>query len=218
VITDGWGAYRGLPGWGYGHEPHNQREARDAGQDLDELLPGVHRVASLAKRWLLGTHQGGVDPAHLAAYLDESTFRFNRRRSRSRGLVSYRVLELAVGPRPCATPSSCAPRDQSPSPSTDGPRHTAAAARRAWTDSPPTGPDAPPDHSGYMDSPARVPVDCADRAPPGGGRTPVPSRVQPATPSGRPSGRLNSGAAWRERSSSRTCGHRRPRPMHHASG
>ncbi len=52
-------------------------------------------VASLAKRWLLGTHQGAVDEAHLASYLNEFVFRFNRRRSRSRGLVFYRVLELA---------------------------------------------------------------------------------------------------------------------------
>ena len=68
VITDGWVGYRGLPDVGYGHDPRNQHAARDAGQDLDELLPGVHRVASLLKRWLLGTHQGGVDPAHLPAY------------------------------------------------------------------------------------------------------------------------------------------------------
>lgn len=56
----------------------------------------MHRVAALVKRWLLGTHQGSVDRAHLPAYLDEFVFRFNRRRSASRGLVFYRVLELAV--------------------------------------------------------------------------------------------------------------------------
>jgi hypothetical protein len=60
----------------------------------------VHRVASLAKRWLLGTHQGSVEDAHLAAYLNEFVFRFNRRRSRSRGLLFYRVLELAVAHDP----------------------------------------------------------------------------------------------------------------------
>ena len=60
----------------------------------------MHRVASLAKRWLLGTHQGSVDEAHLQAYLDEFVFRFNRRTSRSRGLVFYRVLQLAVGHEP----------------------------------------------------------------------------------------------------------------------
>ena len=60
----------------------------------------MHRVASLAKRWLLGTHQGSVDDAHLASYLNEFVFRFNRRRSRSRGMVFYRVLELAVAHDP----------------------------------------------------------------------------------------------------------------------
>ncbi len=60
----------------------------------------VHRVASLVKRWLLGTHQGSADSARLPAYLDEFVFRFNRRRSRSRGMLFYRVLELAVGHEP----------------------------------------------------------------------------------------------------------------------
>jgi len=59
-------------------------------------LPGVHRVASLLKRWLLGTHQGAVKPAQLEHYLDEFVFRFNRRTSRSRGLIFYRLLEQAV--------------------------------------------------------------------------------------------------------------------------
>lgn len=70
------------------------------GEDPGELLPAVHRVASLAKRWLLGTHQGSVDEAHLQSYLNEFVYRFNRRRSRSRGLVFYRVLELAVAHTP----------------------------------------------------------------------------------------------------------------------
>src|SRR5262249_34867402 len=56
--------------------------------------------ASLAKRWLLSTHQGSFDHAHLPSYLNEFVFRFNRRRSRSRGMVFYRVLELAVGHGP----------------------------------------------------------------------------------------------------------------------
>lgn len=59
-------------------------------------LPGVHRVASLLKRWLLGTHQGAVKPVQLDYYLDEFVFRFNRRTSRSRGLLFYRLLEQAV--------------------------------------------------------------------------------------------------------------------------
>ena len=66
----------------------------------------MHRIALLAQRWLLGTHQGAVDEAHLASYLDEFVFRFNRRRSRSRGLLFYRLLELAAGhdPRPLPRP------------------------------------------------------------------------------------------------------------------
>ncbi len=63
----------------------------------------MHRVASLCKRWLLGTHQGSVDEAHLPAYLDEFTFRFNRRRSRSRSMLFYRLLELAAGHSPVRT-------------------------------------------------------------------------------------------------------------------
>jgi hypothetical protein len=59
-------------------------------------MPGVHRIASLLKRWLLGTHQGAVKPKQLDYYLDEFTFRFNRRTSRSRGLLFYRLLEQAV--------------------------------------------------------------------------------------------------------------------------
>lgn len=100
VITDGWQGYCGLEKLGYVHERRSQRAARARGENAGELLPAVHRVASLAKRWLLGTHQGSVDPAHLARYLDEFVFRFNRRHSRSRGMVFYRVLALAVGHDP----------------------------------------------------------------------------------------------------------------------
>jgi len=100
VITDGWTGYRGIDKLGYTHEPRSQRAARARGDDPGELLPGVHRIASLAKRWLLGTHQGSVEEAHLQSYLNEFAFRFNRRRSRSRGMVFYRVLELAVAHTP----------------------------------------------------------------------------------------------------------------------
>ena len=85
---------------GYVHDRRSLRAARACGEDRGALLPAVHRVASLAKRWLLGTHQGSVEPAHLASYLNEFVFRFNRRRSRSRGMVFYRVLELAVAHDP----------------------------------------------------------------------------------------------------------------------
>jgi len=96
VITDGWKGYCGLDQLGYIHQPRSQRAARVGGDDSTALLPGAHRIASLAKRWLLGTHQGAVDRAHLSNYLNEFVFRFNRRHSRSRGMVFFRVLELAV--------------------------------------------------------------------------------------------------------------------------
>ena len=100
VITDAWQGYRGLDALGYVHDRRSQRAARARGEDPGELLPAVHRVASLIKRWLLRTHQGAVDAAHLPSYMNEFVFRFNRRRSRSRGLVFYRLLELAVDHEP----------------------------------------------------------------------------------------------------------------------
>ena len=66
-------------------------------------MPGVHRVASLAERWLLGTHQGSVDEAHLPVYLNEFVFRFNRRRCRSRGLVFDGCLNSPSLTNRCAT-------------------------------------------------------------------------------------------------------------------
>lgn len=93
VITDGWGAYDSLPERGYTRTKHVQH---GGGNPAHVLLPGVHRAASLLKRWLLGTHQGATDPAYLPGYLEEFTFRFNRRASGSRGLVFRRLLEQAV--------------------------------------------------------------------------------------------------------------------------
>lgn len=69
-------------------------------------MPGLHRVASLLKRWILGTHQGAVTAEHLQFYLEEFTFRFNRRSSRSRGLVFRRLLEQAVATCHCFPPNS----------------------------------------------------------------------------------------------------------------
>ena len=100
VITDGAWGYVGLEKQGYTHERRSQEAARARGEDLGKLLPAVHRVASLVKRWLLGTHQGGTNDAHLPAYLDEFVFRFNRRTSRNRGMLFFRVLELAARHEP----------------------------------------------------------------------------------------------------------------------
>lgn len=94
VQTDGLNAYRGLEG--YGHDRRIQRK-QPAGE---HLLPRVHRVVSLLKRWLLGTHQGAVRHAHLDYYLDEFTFRFNRRTSASRGKLFYRLAQQAVQVQP----------------------------------------------------------------------------------------------------------------------
>lgn len=69
-----------------------------------EVLPLLHGQAALVKRWLLGTHQGAVRPEHLDYYLDEFTFRFNRRGSRARGLFFYRLLEQAVQSPPHPLP------------------------------------------------------------------------------------------------------------------
>lgn len=121
VITDGWQGYRGLEKQGYVHDRRSQRAARARGEDPHDLLPAVHRVASLVKRWLLGTHQGSVGNAHLASYLNEFVFRFNRRRSRSRGMVFYRVLELAVAHNPVRYQDLIAsqqPREVPPTPPT----------------------------------------------------------------------------------------------------
>ena len=65
-----------------------------------ELMPRVHRIASLLKRWILGTHQGAVSHEHLEYYLDEFTFRFNRRRSSNRGKLFYRLVQQAVAIEP----------------------------------------------------------------------------------------------------------------------
>ena len=97
VHTDGSAAYRTLPELGYVH----QRTVM-LGSDVAAhvSMPGVHRVAALLKRWILGTHHGAVQPAHLDAYLDEFVFRFNRRSSSSRGMLFYRLLQQAVVTNP----------------------------------------------------------------------------------------------------------------------
>jgi transposase-like protein len=144
VITDAWQGYRGLDRLGYRHERRGKRAARAAGEDPGQLLPAVHRVASLCKRWLLGTHQGSVDEAHLQAYLNEFVFRFNRRRSRSRGLLFYRVLELAAGHSPVryqdllATSRPRTRRQDAPAMRGKPPSLERPPAQRPWRSAPPT--------------------------------------------------------------------------------
>ncbi len=93
VHTDGWKGYNDLPKWGY---IRKKTVLSSSPEPAHVVMPGVHRIAALLKRWLLGTHQGAASARHLDYYLDEYTFRFNRRTSRSRGLLFYRLLEQAV--------------------------------------------------------------------------------------------------------------------------
>jgi len=97
IMTDGWSGYNGL-----GPQEYNHKVIRDLADGGNNLLPSCHRMASLLKRWLLGTHQGAVSHEHLDYYLDEYTFRFNRRTSQYRGKLFYRLLQQAVtiGPSP----------------------------------------------------------------------------------------------------------------------
>jgi transposase-like protein len=94
VRTDGFSAYQGLVG--YRHD----RQIQSRQKPGKHLLPRVHRIVSLLKRWLLGTHQGAVGFEHLGYYLDEFTFRFNRRTSASRGKLFYRLLQQAMQVEP----------------------------------------------------------------------------------------------------------------------
>jgi transposase-like protein/ribosomal protein L40E len=96
VVTDGLPTYRTVEKAGYVH----RQKVQGGDKNAPILFPRVHRVASLLKRWLLGTHQGRVERKHLPYYLDEFVFRFNRRTSRSRGLLFYRLMQQAVALAP----------------------------------------------------------------------------------------------------------------------
>ena len=96
VVTDGWTGYNSLSGKGY----TRIIEAEDSGELSEIALPKCHLVVSLLKRWMLGTLQGSVGAEHLQDYLNEFTFRFNRRTSRSRGLLFQRLLEMSVQTTP----------------------------------------------------------------------------------------------------------------------
>ena len=93
VRTDGWRGYNDIGKAGYDHRSTN---ISASGDPAHIVMPRVHRVAALVDRWWLGTHQGAISAKHLGYYLDEYTFRFNRRRSRARGMLFYRLLEQSV--------------------------------------------------------------------------------------------------------------------------
>jgi transposase-like protein len=137
VHTDGWRAYLTLGERGYEHERTVMRSQSDPAH---VVMPGVHRIASLLQRWLLGTHQGAVNGEHLDAYLNEFTFRFNRRRSPRRGLLFYRLLEQAIMAEPItyrsmiANPSPTGRRPALASP--PGRVATPEALPRPWRQSP----------------------------------------------------------------------------------
>jgi len=93
VRTDGSGAYLSLKDLGFVHQ---RTVMLRSDVPAHVSMAGVHRVAALVQRWILGTHHGSVQPEHLDAYLDEFVFRFNRRTSSSRGMLFYRLLQQAV--------------------------------------------------------------------------------------------------------------------------
>jgi transposase-like protein len=97
VRTDSWSGYNKLEEAGYVHDKINLSAS---GDPAHVALSGVHRISSLLKRWLIGTHQGAVSGKHLDYYLDEYTFRFNRRKSNARGLLFYRLLQQAAISKP----------------------------------------------------------------------------------------------------------------------
>lgn len=97
IYTDGLTSY---PGATKDEYLHHGTSVKGSGKDANEVLPGVHRVAALVKRWLMGTHQGSFEEEHLQAYLDEFAFRFNRRKSTHRGMLFYRLIEQCVAMHP----------------------------------------------------------------------------------------------------------------------
>lgn len=97
VVTDGWAGYDNLRKHG---NIHDAKFLSNSGDPAHVVLPGPHRISGLLKRWLMSTHQGAVAGDHLDYYLDEYTFRFNRRTSRSRGLLFYRLMQQAAAVHP----------------------------------------------------------------------------------------------------------------------
>ena len=113
IHTDGWLGYEPLEKKGYQHAVTYLRGQEES---PSELMPRVHLVVSLLKRWLIGTHQGAVSHKHLDYYLDEFTFRFNRRRSRSRGKLFFRLVQQAVAVEPTTYASIVRDTEAKPQP------------------------------------------------------------------------------------------------------
>lgn len=97
IRTDGSAAYRSLKELGFEHQ---RTVMLGADQPAHVSMAGVHRVAALLQRWMLGTHHGAIQPPHLDAYLNEFVFRFNRRTSSFRGMLFYRLLQQAMQTEP----------------------------------------------------------------------------------------------------------------------
>ena len=140
-------AYWAVPEHGYTHERTVMRKQSDPAH---VVMLGVHRVASLLQRWLLGTRQGAVGPEHLDACLNEFTFRFNRRRSRRRGMLFSRLLEQSIAAEPITYSSLIANpkatgRDHTP-PSRPGRVAPIPVVCRPWRQTP--GETGPPDLNG----------------------------------------------------------------------
>ncbi len=100
IITDGWNGYSTLSK--SKNYKHKVKTISGSGKEAHELLPHVHMVDSLVKRWINGTHQGKVSAKHLSYYLDEFAFRFNRKLSTYRGKLFYRLIQqsIATSPKP----------------------------------------------------------------------------------------------------------------------
>lgn len=96
ITTDGWKGYVDINKMGYKRIISDQTKLLDG----EHILPHVHRIASLLKRWLLGTHQSYVTKNYLQYYLDEFVFRHNRRKSKSRGLLFYTLIQQAAKAKP----------------------------------------------------------------------------------------------------------------------
>lgn len=135
IITDGWSAY---PAATRDRYEHTATSVAASGLQAHEVLPAVHRVFSLVKRWLMGTMQGSVSPEHIQAYFDEWVFRFNRRHSRSRGLLFHTLLRYAVAGEPVTyqslrkTGRTHAPPPQAPGPRTPPPSLDVGHPETPW--------------------------------------------------------------------------------------